>query len=287
MPRSTEEVHFLTGNDIASVRRLLETSEYVYQRFTLEELSNMLAHYPALGVFHGTSLRSFMLSQTVNPPSAWIGGFCVSWTESKSYLKLLNILLEHLVLLLIERGVRYLHYSGNDSERDWLRDALLTQGFIPYRSLYAYDKFDFRIPSRGNQEVTVRPVQPRDIPALLALEEVCFEDLWRYDAVSFRDIAATHPYFVVAELADKVIGYQFNALDGEYGYLIRIAVHPSVGGQAIGTRLMAEAMRFFEKEQVFRIMLNSQDNNIYAHRLYEWFGFARIQQRGFVLRKGL
>ena len=287
MPRSTEEVHFLTGNDIASVRRLLETSEYVYQRFTLEELSNMLAHYPALGVFHGTSLRSFMLSQTVNPPSAWIGGFCVSWTESKSYLKLLNILLEHLVLLLIERGVRYLHYSGNDSERDWLRDALLTQGFIPYRSLYAYDKFDFRIPSRGNQEVTVRPVQPRDIPALLALEEVCFEDLWRYDAVSFKDIAATHPYFVVAELADKVIGYQFNALDGEYGYLIRIAVHPSVGGQAIGTRLMAEAMRFFEKEQVFRIMLNSQDNNIYAHRLYEWFGFARIQQRGFVLRKGL
>ena len=287
MPRSTEEVHFLTGNDIASVRRLLETSEYVYQRFTLEELSNMLAHYPALGVFHGTSLRSFMLSQTVNPPSAWIGGFCVSWTESKSYLKLLNILLEHLMLLLIERGVRYLHYSGNDSERDWLRDALLTQGFIPYRSLYAYDKFDFRIPSRGNQEVTVRPVQPRDIPALLALEEVCFEDLWRYDAVSFRDIAATHPYFVVAELADKVIGYQFNALDGEYGYLIRIAVHPSVGGQAIGTRLMAEAMRFFEKEQVFRIMLNSQDNNIYAHRLYEWFGFARIQQRGFVLRKGL
>ncbi len=287
MPRSTEEVHFLTGNDIASVRRLLETSEYVYQRFTLEELSNMLAHYPALGVFHGTSLRSFMLSQTVNPPSAWIGGFCVSWTESKSYLKLLNILLEHLVLLLIERGVRYLHYSGNDSERDWLRDALLTQGFIPYRSLYAYDKFDFRIPSRGNQEVTVRPVQPRDIPALLALEEVCFEDLWRYDAVSFRDIAATHPYFVVAELAGKVIGYQFNALDGEYGYLIRIAVHPSVGGQAIGTRLMAEAMRFFEKEQVFRIMLNSQDNNIYAHRLYEWFGFARIQQRGFVLRKGL
>jgi ribosomal protein S18 acetylase RimI-like enzyme len=287
MPRSTEEVHFLTGNDIASVRRLLETSEYVYQRFTLEELSNMLAHYPALGVFHGTSLRSFMLSQTVNPPSAWIGGFCVSWTESKSYLKLLNILLEHLMLLLIERGVRYLHYSGNDSERDWLRDALLTQGFIPYRSLYAYDKFDFRIPSRGNQEVTVRPVQPRDIPTLLALEEVCFEDLWRYDAVSFRDIAATHPYFVVAELAGKVIGYQFNALDGEYGYLIRIAVHPSVGGQAIGTRLMAEAMRFFEKEQVFRIMLNSQDNNIYAHRLYEWFGFARIQQRGFVLRKGL
>jgi [ribosomal protein S18]-alanine N-acetyltransferase len=287
MPRNTEEVRLLKGNDIASVRRLLETSEYVYQRFTLEELSSILAQYPSLGVFHGTSLHGFMLSQTVNPPSAWIGGFCISWTASKSYLKLLKTLLEHLAPLLIERGVRYLHYSGNDSERDWLRDALLMQGFIPYRSLYAYDKFDFGIPSQGNQEVTVRPVQPRDIPALLTIEEACFEDLWRYDAVSFRNIADTHPYFVVAELHGKVIGYQFNALDGEYGYLIRIAVHPSVGGQAIGTRLMAEAMRFFERERVFRIMLNTQDNNIYAHRLYEWFGFVRLQQRGFVLRKGL
>src|SRR5712691_11245514 len=287
MPRSTEEVRTLTGNDIASVKRLLQTSEYIYQRFTLEELSTILTHYPALGVFHGTSLRGFILSQTVNPPSAWIGGFCVSWTESKSYLKLLDTLLKHLVPLLIARGVRYLHYSGNDTERDWLRDALLTQGFIPYRSLYAYDKFDFRVPSQGNQQVAVRPVQPRDIPALLTLEEVCFEDLWRYDSISFNDIAATHPYFVVAELDGRVIGYQFNTLDGEYGYLVRIAVHPAVSGHGIGTRLMAEAIRFFEKERAMRIMLNTQDDNIYAHRLYEWFGFVRISQKGFVLRKGL
>jgi ribosomal protein S18 acetylase RimI-like enzyme len=123
--------------------------------------------------------------------------------------------------------------------------------------------------------------------ALLAIEEACFEDLWRYDSMAFTDIAATHPYLVVAELDGHIVGYQFNALDGDLGYLIRIAVHPTFASQGIGTRLMAEAVRFFAQAGVSRILLNTQDDNIHAHRLYEWFGFIRVRQVGFVLRKYL
>ena len=170
-------------------------------------------------------------------------------------------------------------------------------GFHPYRLLYSYDKFDFTLPTPGNLQVTVRPVNiPKgwqssadtgDMAALLAIEEACFEDLWRYDDSAFRDIAATHPYFVVAELNGRVVGYQFNTVDGEYGYLIRIAVHPAFSGKGIGARLMADAIRFFQSEHVSRIMLNTQEENVHAHRLYEWFGFIRVLQRGFVLRRTL
>lgn len=285
MPRSFEEVRLLSSSDLPLVSRLLQTSEYIYQRFTLEELPIILTRYPAVGIFSGSSLRSFLLSQTVNAPSGWIGGFCVSWTESRAYARFLETLIEHLTPYLTAKGVRYLHYSGNDIQNDWLRSVLLTQGFLPYGTLYAYDKFDYRIPTQGNQQVAVRPVQAGDIPALLAIEQACFEDLWRYDAIAFQDIAASHPYFVVAELSGKVVGYQFNALDSDFGYLVRIAVHPTVGGQGIGARLMAEAIHFFERERVLRIMLNTQEENTYAHRLYEWFGFVRIEQQGFVLRK--
>jgi len=284
---NSEQVRLLTSDDLPLIQRLLNTSEYIYQRFTLEELPLLLKHYPMVGIFNGASLRGFLLSQTVNAPSAWIGGFGVSWTESNSYLKLLDTLLEQLGKHLIIRGARYLYYSGNDTRNDWLRDALLPRGFAPYRLLYAYDKYDYSVPAAGNMQVKLRPVEKRDVPALLAIEEACFEDLWRYDALSFVDIAATHPYFVVAELNGKVIGYQFNALDGEFGYLVRIAVHPSASGQDIGVRLMSEAIEFFKKAHVLRIMLNTQDDNVRAHRLYEWFGFERIQEMGFVLRKQL
>jgi len=286
MPNDAQ-VRLLTSNDLPLVERLLNTSEFIYQRFSLEELPMLLKHYPAVGMLNGDSMSGFLLSQTVNPPSAWIGGFGVSWTASREYISILETLLEQLTKHLIKRGVRYLYYSGNDMQEDWLRDILLVRSFALHRLLYAYDKFDYSVPSTGNTEVELRPVENRDIPALLAIEKACFEDFWRYDALSFENIAATHPYFVVAELKNKVVGYQFNALEDEFGYLVRIAVHPSVNGQGVGVRLMSAAITFFQQAHVLRIMLNTQDDNTRAHRLYEWFGFVRIVQRGFVLRKAL
>lgn len=297
MPTSANHVRLLTGSDVHLIDRLLHTSEYIYQRFTLEELPLALMRYPAVGAFHNTELRAFLLTQIVNPPCAWIGGFGVSWGESKAYRELFDMLLAPLTQRLLTRQVRFLHHSGNDVDNDWLRAALLTRGFQPYRLLYSYDKYDYTIPTAGNQQITVRPVDlppddavhrpAGDMAALKAIEEACFEDLWRYDEAAFRDIAATHPYFVVAERAGEVVGYQFNTTDGDNGYLIRIAVHPSVNGQGIGARLMAEAIRFFQGAHVERILLNTEENNVHAHRLYEWFGFIRIPQRGFVLRKRL
>ena len=292
-----QQIRQLQVADTYTLERLIRTSEYIYQRFTITELPLLLKRYPASGIYHRETLYGFLLSQVFDLPCAWIGGFGVSWTESKHYRAVLAQLLEHVSEALIAQGTRYLHYSGNDLEHDWLRAILLNFGFVPYRQLYAYDKFDFSIPTEGNQQVHVRPVRigtnysfcdgPNDMSDLLTIEAACFEDLWRNDSSAFRDIADTHPYFVVAELHGKVVGYQFNTQDNEAGYLVRIAVHPSVSGQGIGARLMAEAMRFFQRARVSRIMLNTQEDNHHAHHLYEWFGFVRLAQTGFVLRKML
>ncbi len=287
MLRHPEQVRLLAPSDLAAIIRLLSASDYIYQRFTLDELKHILKTYPSLGIFRGDALRSFLLSQTVNPPSAWIGGFGVSWTDSRAYLRFLDLQLEKLSEQLLQRGVDFLYYSGNDLQNDWLREPLQQRGFTLFRRLYAYDKFDYRVPAQGNQKARVRPAELSDLPTLLALEELCFEQIWRYDDLSLADIIRTHPYFAVAELDEQVVGYQFNALDGGYGYLVRIAVHPAYHGQGIGVRLMAEAIRFFQRARANHIMLNTQEENTHAHRLYEWFGFERIQQIGFVLRREL
>src|SRR5260370_39185219 len=101
-------------------------------------------------------------------------------------------------------------------------------------------------------DVKLRPVEKRDIPALLAIEDACFEDFWRYDAFSFEDIMATHPYFVVAEWQGQVTGFQFKALDDEFGYLVRIAVHPSASGKDTAGRLMTGASTLFNPPQGLR-----------------------------------
>ena len=223
MPHShQQQIRQLQTTDTHMIERLMHTSEYIYQRFTMAELPLLLKRYPASGMFHETTLYGFLLSQIFDMPCAWIGGFGVSWTESKNYSKILAQLLEHVSEKLVAKGVRYLHYSGNDIEHDWLRTLLLARRFTPYRQLYSYDKYDFSIPTEGNQQVHIRPVtltpdSPNDISDLLAIEAACFEDLWRNDSTTFRDIADTHPYFVVAELAGKVVGYQFNTQDDDSG----------------------------------------------------------------------
>src|SRR6516165_11822423 len=147
------QIRLLSSDDLSPVLRLLNTSEYIYQRFAFEELPMLLKHYPAVGMFSGDSMRGFLLSQTVNPPSAWIGGFGVSWTESRLYTSILDTLLEQLATHLINSGVRYLYYTGNDMQNDWLRDVLLVRGFALHRLLYAYDKYDYNVPAAGNPAV--------------------------------------------------------------------------------------------------------------------------------------
>jgi hypothetical protein len=50
----------------------------------------------------------------------------------------------------------------------------------------------------GALAACVRPFTPADLDGVLAVEELAFDQLWRYDATGFLDIAREYPYFVVA-----------------------------------------------------------------------------------------
>ncbi|MEO7003131.1 MAG: GNAT family N-acetyltransferase [Ktedonobacterales bacterium] len=238
----------------------------------------------------GGSLQAFLLANSVVPPCAWIGGFGLVWSEGERFAEYLDLLLPLLLRRLAARGVSALYYSGSDLEADWLHEPLEARGFMLASLLRSYDKTGYIIPTEGNQRVRVRPFMPADTGQLVALERLCFDDLWRHDAPAFLEVAQTYPYFVVAEDPDRppesnIVGYQFNVVDAAIGYLVRIAVHPSAEGQGVGARLMAEAVRYFQRHQVAKIVLNTEETNTRAHRLYEWFGFYLTNPRGFALRR--
>ncbi len=280
-------VRELSSVDLPAMRRLVNTSEYVYARFGLEELPRLLARKPGVAAFSGDSLQAFMLTNLLAPPSAWIGGFGLVWSEGHRYVRYLDLLLPRFIAAVRRAGATSLYYTGGDLATDWLKDALLERNFHLLTTLRSYDKLDFEIPSWGNQEVQVRPFERADLTELLAVEEACFAQYWRYDAPGFLEIAETYPYFVVAVKDGRVIGYQFNTVDAGMGFLVRIAVHPSLNRRGIGARLMAEAIRFFREERVWKIALNTEETNYHAHRLYEWFGFHLVSSQGFVLERQL
>jgi ribosomal protein S18 acetylase RimI-like enzyme len=286
-------VRELRRADAAQARRVMDASEYVHYRFSPDEAPRLIARYPAVGAFNtapgalgrvlGGSLRAFLMVNEMSPPCAWIGGFGVTTAQSAHYGDYLRLLLPHLIAALRARGVTSLYYSGSDIEADWLRGPLEASGFTLVSMLRAYDKTDYTVPAEGSPTIRIRPFRPEDAASLIKLEALCFDPLWRHDARAFIEAARAYPYFVVAEDDQGIAGYQFNVVDMKIGYLVRIATHPRVWGQGVGTRLMAEAIHYFEREGVWKIVLNTEEANTRAHRLYEWFGFYHIRPRGFAL----
>jgi GNAT superfamily N-acetyltransferase len=283
----------LNARDYDAIARITTEADYVYSRFDQRELEHILDNLPAVGVFSmppgplgrftGGTLHAFLLLNQLAPPSAWIGGFGVPNGEARQYQAHLARLLPALEAEAAQRGARHLYYSGGDTANDWLAPSLTEHGFTLVTFLRSYDKIGFHIPSHGARDVRVRLFTPADLDGVLAVEELAFDQLWRYDATGFLDIAREYPYFVVAEDDVGIAGYQFNALDQSTGYLVRIAVHPRARGRGVGARLLAEAVEYFARAGVTRILLNTQEDNIHAHRLYEWFGFERVEPSGFVL----
>jgi ribosomal protein S18 acetylase RimI-like enzyme len=285
----------LAAGDLGAVTRLFQTSEYTTRRFGMEEMPHLLATQPACGAFSippgplglltGGTLRACLLLSSVVPPNAWIGGYAVAWSASTQATELFNELLAEVEAAAVARGASALYYSGNDGNGDWLRPMLEAQGFSLVATLRSYDKSDMTVPAAGNQSVVVRPYAERDLPGVLEVERLAFAPMWHYDADGFHMVSRDYPYFVVAEDASGIVGYQFNAMDHGLGYLVRIAVHPRVAGQGVGTRLMAEAVRYFASQHALRILLNTEDDNHRARRLYEWFGFYLVPPAGFALGK--
>ena len=288
-------VRRLDSTDLSAVQRILETSDYIHYRFGPEELAGLLDSLPAVGAFSKPShrlaemlqgsLQGFLLLNWLVPPSAWIGGFGVTWSEGDHFDALLELLLPPLETLAFAAGARTLYYSGNDLDTDWLRSPFEALGFTLHSVLRSYDKEDYVIPSQGNMQVRVRPFTPDDVAGVVAVEDLTFEQLWRHNATSFLDVQRTYPYFVVAEDDAGIAGYQYNTVDEGTGYLVRIAVHPRVWGQGVGTRLMAEAVRYFQAHHALKIVLNTQESNGRAQALYEWFGFHMVYPRGYVLER--
>jgi len=283
----------LHASDESGIRHILDTSEYVHFHFDLDQLARLVERYPAVGAFSipagplgrvsGGTLQAFLLINWLAPPSAWLGGFGVTWSQGERFEEYLDPLLEQIIRRVAAHGAQSLYYSGGDIDNDWLGDSLAKRGFTLTTLLRSYDKSDFTIPSEGNAQAPVRPFAPDDVPGVLAVEQACFAPLWQRDAADILDIAETYPYFVVAEDEHGIVGYQFNTVDAVTGYLVRIAVHPRAWGTGVGTRLMAEAVRYFQRRRVWKIVLNTEEENHRAHALYEWFGFQLIEPRGFVL----
>ena len=122
----------------------------------------------------------------------------------------------------------------------------------------------------------IRPATERDLPAMLAIENVCFDAPWTNDHFRYELFQNPYAFVFVAELDAHILGYIDWWITFEVGQVNNLAVHPNVRGKGIGKTLLQDVLKRFKDAQCERVTLEVRVHNDPAIKLYEQFGFQKL-----------
>jgi len=135
---------------------------------------------------------------------------------------------------------------------------------------------DISLDGRLSATPDVRPAQPSDIDALLALEAVFPTD--RLDRRSFRRALRSQTIHVLVIEADGVAGYAMvhHRSGSTVARLTSLAVRAGSSGRGLGRRLLASMEAAARHRGCGRLHLEVRAENSRAQRLYEAAGYRRF-----------
>ncbi|MFX0097166.1 MAG: GNAT family N-acetyltransferase [Candidatus Hodarchaeota archaeon] len=178
---------------------------------------------------------------------------------------------------------RYCHEIRTGFVAEESLGFFLKHGFKVQETILSQEKTDFVTHVKGNQQVLIRPFKMDDLDVLLELEQKCFEPFWHTTREEFIQWAnLPEASFFVGLMNETAVAYNFNVIREKIGQYARIAVHPNYRRQGIGTRLTVNAIEWFRKRGVRKILLNTQVDNIEARNMYKKLGF-RILEKLYVM----
>ncbi len=128
--------------------------------------------------------------------------------------------------------------------------------------------------------VRLRPMRWWDIPAALEIERALFPDEW--SAETFWAELAGVPetrYYVVAEVAEHLVGYAGLFVTRDQADIQTIAVSSRCQAHGIGSMLLRSLLAEADGRGCRDVLLEVRADNEAAQRLYERHGFHQISLR--------
>ena len=129
---------------------------------------------------------------------------------------------------------------------------------------------------KPGSDVKLRPGRPWHREAVVDVDQASFEPFWQFDRDALNEARRATPThrFRVAVQNGKVVGYAVTGRAGHRGYLQRLAVSPAAEGSGIGSALVHDCLRWLHRRGAKTAMVNTQERNARAYRLYRHLGFT-------------
>lgn len=124
-----------------------------------------------------------------------------------------------------------------------------------------------------NEEVTFRKMTLEDIDAVYEIEHSSFSLPWTKEAFFYEMLDNQHAYYVLAEIADEIVGFCGLWIIMDECHVTNIAIRPEHRGKKLGEKLMRAAMGTAIENGAKAMTLEARVSNTPARNLYEKLGF--------------
>ncbi len=270
--------------------KLQALGNHAFRRYLtspVEDLIDLLPNEPTAVLEYDGRIVAAAQAGWRMAPNAWLRSVMVDSRIDAGYA--LPLVVQQLHQLLPVRGISAIYVTLDHWTATWLERPLASVGYEHVMEVWSYDKLGMDVPATGNQAVIVRRAQPHHLSAILRLDALCFPTPWAKGEEILGPAIVSAPYFSIAEFSGEIVGYTYVTVHhaGLQAHLVRVAVSPAFQGQGVGVRLLAEVVRFCQGRRIELLSLNTQDYNVGAQRLYEWFGFQRTGESQTVLGAAL
>ncbi len=125
--------------------------------------------------------------------------------------------------------------------------------------------------------VILRSGTESDLPAVSALDELCFDEFWRYGAQEVAELFSAERLVVACDAHGQLIGYTLATESRGAVTLGRLGVAPHARGVGLGRALVSEVARWAVESSAETITLCTQEDNRPARRLYAACGLAEVR----------
>jgi ribosomal protein S18 acetylase RimI-like enzyme len=259
------------SKDRIQLSRFLTSLAYTHRHLDWREPLDWLGRQPFLILEKNHDIEAVLACPADPPGVAWVRLFAVASRTSPSWTW--NILFERALSWFSEQPERSMIVALG--LQDWFGDLLMMNGFVHHQDIIVLS-FDGKIPATPLPQpgLSLRPMQPSDLPAVTQVDNQAFEDIW---CLSLDDLSRAYErstYKTVMEKDGVVIGYQMSGVSGFNAHLARLAVDPAVQRGRIGFRLVQDVLHhFIEVLGTWGVTLNTQGNNQASLALYKKMGF--------------
>jgi len=126
--------------------------------------------------------------------------------------------------------------------------------------------------------LTYRSMEPADLDAVTALEQVTYATPWS-EQVFRAELAQTDRIYLLAEDDGALAGYAGLMLVGDEAHVTNVAVDDAWRGKRVGTGLMMRLIDGAIHNGASHLTLEVRASNVIAQDLYRRFGMAPVGVR--------